>query len=151
MARYTSHGITVLRNLLFVCRSSSICRWHSIVHLLPNTWILRQYSTPTRLQNIDLVCQCIYIFVRKFKTNKSVRSKCFYDAPDLRLVEKSKVTQNHANAVLYMRAIQCRLMPVLLLARSRWIRYRISQFTVTNASTMVSQPSFLARLKDHFL
>jgi len=32
----------------FVCRPSCICWWHSIVHFLPGTWILRQYSTPTK-------------------------------------------------------------------------------------------------------
>jgi len=30
------------------CQSSSICWWHSIVHLLPSNGILHQYSTPTK-------------------------------------------------------------------------------------------------------
>ena len=34
--------------LWFICWSSSICWWHSIVHLLLGTWILRQFSTPTK-------------------------------------------------------------------------------------------------------
>jgi len=36
------------RWIFIICRPSSICWWHSIVHLLLSTWILRQYSTPTK-------------------------------------------------------------------------------------------------------
>jgi len=40
---HTLHYSTQFSNLCFVCHSSSICWWHSIVHLLPGTWIFRQY------------------------------------------------------------------------------------------------------------
>jgi len=47
---YSSQFSYLLSYLIwFVSRSSSICWWHSIVHLLPGTWILRQYKQ--HLQN----------------------------------------------------------------------------------------------------
>jgi len=45
---HTLHYSSQFSYLWFVCRPSSICWWHSIVHLLLGTWILRQYSTPTK-------------------------------------------------------------------------------------------------------
>jgi len=39
----------------------SICLWHSIVHLLPCTWLLRQYSTPTKYEILSLN-GCLLIF-----------------------------------------------------------------------------------------
>jgi len=63
--------------LWFVCLSSSICRWHSIVHLLPSIWILRHIL---HLQNtIDLVSQ--WMSANLLSLNQSKTEFLFIDLP----------------------------------------------------------------------